>query len=601
MNARTERNLTDDPVRLLKAGAPQTAELKLAAVRQDGEVLLFIPKEDRTPSLCLSAVQSRGTALQFVPEELRTDTLCLAAVLTSGVALKWVPIEKQTPGLCMAALQQSVRALEYVKDQTPELCRLALQRQGSALKYIREENQTRELCELSLEQASYAGIELKYPLLMVKNEVLRASLAAARGVAFPATAPRRPDRFPKPVPAIEPKGKRQKQVFAGENSGGHDYTNDLTAAFCAAVYSNADAHELVRAWCDKQGDGAVLTPAAAKEVFRPSVLAKMKIFLKDLPAGEINWQDLSDEFHADGAGSEGSTVKPSDGSDLGITGAKANEAPTREIDADVMAVLRNCTASDQAVFLPPVQLNPKLYKKVNEVLTVLGGKWTRSIAGHKFADDPREVLGAVQASGAYLNPKDFGFFATPPGLAARVAALLKLEPGERGFEPEAGGAALADAAAAYVGVENIDTAELLDMNVEKLQAKGYKVVGRDFLAMEPTAIYDFVIMNPPFGAQADMKHVQHAARFLKPTGRLAAIMSPSFQFRSSKVAESFRELMAAAGDHEEEIAAGTFREAGTDVRTVLVMMDAARMPWNQALIDAEEASTSRSCRQRATG
>jgi hypothetical protein len=51
----------------------------------------------------------------------------------------------------------------------------------------------------------------------------------------------------------------------------------------------------------------------------------------------------------------------------------------------------------------------------------------------------------------------------------------------------------------------------------------------------------------------------------------------------SKQATGFRELLAQCGELAEEIEAGAFRASGTDVRTVIVTMEAHRMPWNQAL------------------
>ncbi len=34
-------------------------------------------------------------------------------------------------------------------------------------------------------------------------------------------------------------------------------------------------------------------------------------------------------------------------------------------------------------------------------------------------------------------------------------------------------------------------------------------------------------MNPPFSRQQDIRHVMHAAKFLKPGGRLVAVMGAS--------------------------------------------------------------------------
>lgn len=657
-----------DPVKAMDARQPQTTALRMAAVRQDGEVLLLVPQTERTAELCLAAVQSqsRGRALKFVPTDLQIDSLLLAAVLTNGSALEFV--SKQTPGLCMAAMSQSLNALEHVQDQTPELCRMAVERRGAMLKHVREENQTEALCRLMMSAALRDGLEgddLAYPLRMIKNEALRAKIAAENDLPCPPNLPPRGPRFGRPEAAAD------KASPGGTKSPGHAYTNDATMVFASTVYSFKAAHDAVATWCQAIGPDARLTAEGAKLLFTATALKAMKIDVSTLPAGGVDWGDVAGEFdevtaaedpkpkdsherlngRIDGLlGQIDSTITSTLTSLRGIGGAEPeaavkpprkkrvtkaekaaaeqaeataaaapahpaggrksmfdggpdagapSEAATRAIDAGVMAVLRECTASDKAVFLPPTQLDPKLYKKVNDVLTALGGKWNRPIGGHKFAEDPREVLAAVQATGMYTNAKDFGFFPTPKALAARAAALLNLQPGMRVLEPSAGGGALADEAAEIVGTDAVDTIEYLQKNVDALRTKGYSVIGRDFLAMTPAPIYDAILMNPPFGNQMDMRHIEHAARFLKPEGRLVAIMSPAYQTRSTKVAESFRALFAEASDHEEAIAAGTFRESGTDVSTVLVAMDASRFPWNVKAAEEAQAERSSHHRQRA--
>jgi hypothetical protein len=37
--------------------------------------------------------------------------------------------------------------------------------------------------------------------------------------------------------------------------------------------------------------------------------------------------------------------------------------------------------------------------------------------------------------------------------------------------------------------------------------------------------FDRVVMNPPFDHGADIKHVEHARKFLKPGGRLVAVVA----------------------------------------------------------------------------
>ncbi len=97
----------------------------------------------------------------------------------------------------------------------------------------------------------------------------------------------------------------------------------------------------------------------------------------------------------------------------------------------------------------------------------------------------------------------------------------------------------------------------------------------DFLDVGPgsTQPFDRVLMNPPFAKQADVRHVQHALGFLKKRragGLLVAIMARGVRFRTDRLATGFRTLVEDREGRIEDLPDGSFRAAGTDVRTVLV-------------------------------
>jgi predicted RNA methylase len=263
---------------------------------------------------------------------------------------------------------------------------------------------------------------------------------------------------------------------------------------------------------------------------------------------------------------------------------------SRAIDADVLAVLRAGRTEDNKFYLGPERLDPKLYKRVNTVLKDLGGAWKGGkTQAHVFAGAADEAVAAVVASGEYLTAKDFGFFPTPARLAERAVAMAGLAPGMKVLEPSAGDGSLALRAAAIVGAHNVTACEFLDRNVAKLRAAGLTdVIHGDFLATEPAPIYDRCVLNPPFGNLQDVRHVEHAAKFLKPDGVLIAIMSPGYQFRNTSAATKFREFAEASQAMVEDIPAGTFRESGTEVATVLVRMEAKHFPWNNDLAELVE-------------
>lgn len=103
-----------------------------------------------------------------------------------------------------------------------------------------------------------------------------------------------------------------------------------------------------------------------------------------------------------------------------------------------------------------------------------------------------------------------------------------------------------------------------------LMSKGHAVTQKDFLTVEPNPVFDVVLINPPFENLADVDHVQHAYKFLRPGGVLVAVMSPGPFFRSSTKAIGFREWLEAVGGQAENLPEGSFKESGTGVNTKLV-------------------------------
>src|SRR4051812_7333314 len=102
-------------------------------------------------------------------------------------------------------------------------------------------------------------------------------------------------------------------------------------------------------------------------------------------------------------------------------------------------------------------------------------------------------------------------------------------------------------------------------------SKGFKTIAGDFLALEPEEKYDRVVMNPPFTNDQDIDHVLHAYKFLKPGGKLVAIMAKGFTFGENRKRSGFRDLLKQHGRIVMDLPAGTFKESGTMVETVVVV------------------------------
>lgn len=93
------------------------------------------------------------------------------------------------------------------------------------------------------------------------------------------------------------------------------------------------------------------------------------------------------------------------------------------------------------------------------------------------------------------------------------------------------------------------------------------VICADFLEMDPNEYegFDAILINPPFGGAADIKHAKHARKFLKPDGRLVVVSAAG-----PRQVKYFEEH----ADCVEKLPAGSFMHAGTKVQTMMSLLTA---------------------------
>lgn len=223
------------------------------------------------------------------------------------------------------------------------------------------------------------------------------------------------------------------------------------------------------------------------------------------------------------------------------------------------------------------QLDRKLYTEVNKVLEGLGGKWNRVLKAHVFDGDPEDALDQVMLDGTFTDKKKaFGFFCTPLRLADKLAEKADIRDGMRVLEPSAGHGHLAKSVDRLGVKVDITLVEIQPENAKRLDAMGYgtgssRVVIADFMSYfpRPSDPFDRVVMNPPFQRQQDIDHVLRAFSFLKPGGKLAAIMSAGVLFRENRKTTDFLARMRA--DEIVRLPEGSFAESGTNVSTVMLI------------------------------
>jgi predicted RNA methylase len=164
------------------------------------------------------------------------------------------------------------------------------------------------------------------------------------------------------------------------------------------------------------------------------------------------------------------------------------------------------------------------------------------------------------------------YYPTPADVAELMIDMAGLEAGMTVLEPSAGlGAIAAKAAPLVASVHCIERDWQL---AERLRATGIGDVRcADFLEVPPEP-YDRVLMNPPFGDGADLRHVLHAELFLKPGGRLLSVMAAGVEFRQDRKWAAFRSLVEGRGGWITRLPDDSFKQAGTGVGTVIVVIPA---------------------------
>ncbi len=251
------------------------------------------------------------------------------------------------------------------------------------------------------------------------------------------------------------------------------------------------------------------------------------------------------------------------------------------------SILADATIKDNAVALNCGQLDPKEYKRVDAVLKRLWGKWDGRKRLHLFQYDPTDAIAAYIESGN-LPPKNAtAYFPTPKEILEDMVDMVSSPVPRTVLEPSAGQGAIADAIRTHfegvfecLDVDHkiaIDCVELLEINADILEAKGYSVVRQDFLEIEPDQKYDLVAMNPPFSVAGDssayITHILHAWRFLKSKGQLVAVVPPGWRTRTGKSFDAFRDLIAKCATEVVPYDKGTFKDSGTMIETEMISFD----------------------------
>jgi hypothetical protein len=180
-------------------------------------------------------------------------------------------------------------------------------------------------------------------------------------------------------------------------------------------------------------------------------------------------------------------------------------------------------------------------------------------------------------AGSTAVARDLQFYPTPQKVIDGIVRDLRDRwrgdlTGLRVLEPSCGDGRIMDAlrgaGARVFGVE-VDAGRVVEA-----KNRGHLVLRRNFLEVEPGVAgglwsdFDLVVMNPPFYGRHYAKHVRHALRFLKPGGKLVAILPATARYDHC--------LLDDLRPDWEDLPVGAFAESGTNVCTTVATIRAPR-------------------------
>lgn len=166
--------------------------------------------------------------------------------------------------------------------------------------------------------------------------------------------------------------------------------------------------------------------------------------------------------------------------------------------------------------------------------------------------------------------RDLSFYPTPPAVLRLILSHTYVR-GLKVLEPSAGDGAMVEALRQH-GAE-VDAIEVDPNRCAAMRRNGMSVLQANFLQVPHNPVYDMVCMNPPFYGTHWMNHVMHAAEFLRPGGKLVAVLPVTADLGTSAKHQAFHNWLKQYRDARfHDLPAESFAASGTRVSTVYLTL-----------------------------
>lgn len=176
---------------------------------------------------------------------------------------------------------------------------------------------------------------------------------------------------------------------------------------------------------------------------------------------------------------------------------------------------------------------------VEKVFLMIGGRKDEERKNcYRFDFNPEPVFEYLFINGTLPDKDSHQFYPTKGDVRQRAVDLAEVRESHSVLEPNAG---FGDFLATLSGKHDVTAIEIHPVAAATLRAKGYNTIQGDFLGVKPTDIglFDRVLMNPPYSEGRWSHHLLHALSFIKPGGKLVAVLPASVT--SSPKVDSIRE------------------------------------------------------------
>lgn len=182
--------------------------------------------------------------------------------------------------------------------------------------------------------------------------------------------------------------------------------------------------------------------------------------------------------------------------------------------------------------------------------------------GDVLPDSPEAAAEHKTRTGTALT-KDLAYYPTPQPVIERVLRDVRLEPDMCVLEPSCGDGRFIRAILAQEPRARVTGIEVHAARAFEAQQAGCNVMVANFLETEPDPRFDLVVMNPPFCGKTYQKHVDHARKFLKPRGRLVAILPATAHLDHGFCGDPTKRWNPCWSD----LPLASFKDSGTTVNT----------------------------------